>query len=84
MTLDSSPHPCSNEEPKLSVPRGEKNYKPDQMLSVPALQREEARWMKGNSRFTVSTVMHERVFRRKPKKGLSKVNGNLLATVIRL
>lgn len=54
------------------------------MLSVPALQREEARWMKGNSRFTVSMVMHERVFRRKPKKGLSKVNGNLLATVIRL
>lgn len=63
-----------------SVPRGEKNYKPDQMLSVPALQREEARWMKGNSRFTVSMVMHEWVFRRKPKK----VNGNLLATVIRL
>jgi len=38
------------------------------MHSVPALQREEARWMKGNSRFTVSMVMHERVFRRKPKR----------------
>lgn len=54
------------------------------MHSVPALQREEVRWMKGNSRFTVSMVMHERVFRSKPKRGLSKVNGNLLATVIRL